>query len=91
MVSSNAMGEKEILNDLLNTEKQLISAYSTAITESSCSNMRHLMMKNIEETAEDQFNVFNVMINEGYYQTKDAQEKDMQRAKQKYQQIQSQL
>ena len=88
---NNIMGEKEILFDILNTEKEIIKAYTTAVTESSCVNMRQVLMSNLSECADDQFRVFNAMRDKGYYQGKDAQDQDVQQAKQKYQQIQSQL
>jgi spore coat protein F len=88
---NNIMGEKEILNDLLNTEKQILTTYSTAVTESSCANMRQLLLRNISQISDDQFNVYNTMVTKGYYQKKDAQDQDVQQAKQKFQQIQSQL
>jgi spore coat protein F len=91
MPANNPMGEKEILNDLLNTEKEIMKLYSSAVTESSCPNMRQVLMRNITQTADDQFNIFNIMVNKGYYQKKDAQEQDVQQAKQKFQQMQSQL
>jgi spore coat protein F len=91
MPVNNVMGEKEILTDILNTEKDIIKVYSSAVTESSCANMRQVLLRNITQTADDQFNVFNVMVNKGYYQTKDAQDQDVQQAKQTFQQLQSQL
>lgn len=91
MPANNVMGEKEILNDMLNTEKEIVKLYSSAVTESSCANMRQVLMRNITQTADDQFNIFNVMINKGYYQKKDAKEQDVQQAKQRFQQLQSQL
>jgi spore coat protein F len=91
MPANNPMGEKEILNDMLNTEKEIVKLYSSAVTESSCPNMRQVLMRNATQTADDQFNIFNVMVNKGYYQKKDAQEQDVQQAMQKFQQIQSQL
>lgn len=91
MPINNAMGEKEILNDILNTEKEIVKLYSTAVTESSCTNMRQVLLRNITQTSDDQFSVFSTMVNKGYYQTKDAQDKDVQQAKQKFQQVQSQL
>lgn len=88
---NNIMGEKEILFDILNTEKEIIKTYSTAVTESSCPNMRQVLMNNFKQCTEDQFNVYNTMRSKGYYQGKDAQDQDVQQAKQKYQQLQSQL
>ncbi len=91
MAMNSSLGEKEILNDILNTEKEILKAYSTAVTESSCANMRQLLLRNITQVSDDQYNVFNTMVNKGYYQKKDAQDQDVQQAKQKFQQLQSQL
>ena len=88
---NNIMGEKEILNDLLNQEKQIIGVYSTAVTESSCPNMRQVLLRNITQSSEDQLSVFQAMVTKGYYQTKDAQDQEVQQAKQKFQQMQGQL
>lgn len=88
---NNIMGEKEILNDLLNQEKQIIGVYSTAVTESSCPNMRQVLLRNITQSSEDQLSVFQTMVTKGYYQTKDAQDQEVQQAKQKFQQMQGQL
>lgn len=91
MPMNSIMGEKEILYDILNTEKEMLKTYSTAVTESSCANMRQLLLRNITQISDDQYNVFNTMVNKGYYQKKDAQDQEVQQAKQKFQQIQSQL
>lgn len=91
MAMNSTLGEKEILNDILNTEKEILKVYSTAVTESSCTNMRQLLLRNITQVSDDQYNVFNTMVNKGYYQKKDAQDQDVQQAKQKFQQLQSQL
>ena len=91
MPTNPIMGEKEIMNDLLQQEKEITKLYSTAITETSCANMRQLLMSNLTQASEDQFGVFNAMVSKGYYQTKDAADQDVQQAKQKFQQLQSQL
>ena len=41
---NTGMTEKDLMQDLLATEKQVISAYSTGITESSCQNLRNTLM-----------------------------------------------
>ena len=85
------LGEKEILNDILNQEKQIINTYTTAVTESSCANMRQLLLRNLTECSDDQFSIYNTMVSKGYYLKKDAADQDVQQAKQKFQQLQSQL
>ncbi len=84
-------GDKEILNDVLDQEKQIISLYSTAVTESSCQNMRNLLLKNMQQTSNDQYEVFDQMRILGYYQTQPAQDIQVQQAQQKYSQIKQQL
>lgn len=85
------MTEQELLNDLLNQEKQLIGAYSMGITECSCPNLRSVLTKQYTETCTDQFNVFEQMRQRGFYQTKDASDQDVTTAKQSMQQIHSQM
>lgn len=80
--SQPKLTEKELLNDLLMTEKQLIGAYTNGITESSCPNMRQVFSTNLMECATDQFTVFDNMQKKGYYQIKDAADNDVQTAKQ---------
>ena len=43
---NTSMSEKDLMQDLLATEKQVISAYSTGITESSCENLRNTLIDN---------------------------------------------
>ena len=85
------LNEQELLNDLLNQEKQIIGVYSTGITESSCTNMRQVLTSNMTQTCQDQYNVFNEMKAKGYYQTKDAADADVTTAKQKFTQVRSGL
>ena len=85
------MGEKELLNDLLNQEKQLISSYTMAISEASCPNLRNVMMQQFNQCVSDQLAVFDQMSSRGYYPVKDAPDQDVQQAKQTMTQLQSQL
>jgi len=85
------LSEKDLLNDLLNQEKQLISTYSTYISEASCTNLRQVLTDQFNQTVQDQFEVFDHMRKKGYYQTKDAQAQEVQQSKQKFQQMQSEL
>lgn len=86
-----AMNEKELMNDLLNTEKEIAKLYTTAITESSCPNMRQVLTQNMQQTCTDQYNLFDQMRTKGYYQTKDAQADEVQQAKQKFTTMRNQL
>ncbi len=75
------MNDKELAQDLLTSEKQVISAYSTGITESSCMNLRNTLVNNFKNAEEVQYKVFDVMKQKGWYATKDAPETDVQQLK----------
>lgn len=75
------MNDKELTQDLLTSEKQVISAYSTGITESSCMNLRNTLVNNFKNAQEVQFKVFDTMRQKGWYPTKDAPTNEVQQLK----------
>lgn len=83
--------EQMILNDMLSEEKQMVSLYSTAITESGCPNMRQTFQQNLNTCLTGQYNVFTQMKNQGFYQPKNAQPNEVQQAVQTSTQTKSQL
>jgi spore coat protein F len=87
----NKFGEKEMLDDILGDEKEIIKLYSTGMTESTCPNMRQVLLKNIQQANQDQFDVFDKMRTMGWYSTKPAETTEVDQVKQKFQQVQQQL
>lgn len=85
------MSEQDLLNDLLNQEKQLMSNYSTFISEASCENLRKVLTNQFNQTCQDQYQVFDQMRQKGYYQTKDAQAQEVQQVKDTYKNMQSEI
>ena len=83
--------EKELMNDLIASEKQVTSAYSVGITEASCPNLRQHLTKCLNESQAIQYQLFNAMQQRGWYQTKQAQTQDVQNAKTKYNQMKGDL
>ncbi|WP_435790126.1 spore coat protein [Clostridium sp.] len=75
------MCEKELMQDLLATEKQVITAYSTGITESSCQNLRNTLVDNFKNDQEIQYKIFDAMKQKGWYPTKDAPDNEVQQLK----------
>ncbi|MFL0253049.1 spore coat protein [Clostridium neuense] len=75
------MSEKDMMHDLLATEKQAISAYSTGITETSCENLRKTLLNNFRTCEETQYKIFDSMKQKGWYATKDAPDADVTKAK----------
>jgi len=75
------MNDKEMMQDLLTSEKQVISSYSTGITESSCMNLRNTLVGNFKNAQEIQYKVFDSMKQKGWYPTKDAPANEVQQLK----------
>ncbi|NMA64888.1 MAG: spore coat protein [Clostridiaceae bacterium] len=91
-MNSNAIfTEKEILNDALNSEKQMITAYGIYLAESTCQNLRSELMKIINEKQQIQFEIFDTMKQKGWYNVKNANMNDVQTTTQKYQGMQQQM
>ncbi|MBU5486074.1 spore coat protein [Clostridium sp. MSJ-11] len=85
------LSEKDLMDDLLATEKQTISAYSTGITETSCPNLRTVLLNNFKNAENTQYQVFDAMKQKGWYQTKDAPDNEVQQVKSKTTQMQQEL
>ncbi len=91
MTHQRSLSEKELMNDLLTSEKQVTSAYNTGITEASCNNLRQHLTNCLNDTQNIQYQIFDAMRQRGWYQIKPAQSQDVQSAKTKFTQEQSQL
>ena len=85
------MSEKDLMQDLLATEKQVISAYSTGITESSCENLRNTLIDNFRSGQSVQYKVFDAMRQKGWYPTTDAPDNEVQQLKNDATQMMSEL
>ena len=85
------MTEKDLMQDLLATEKQVISAYSTGITESSCQNLRNTLIDNFKNDQNIQYKIFDAMKQKGWYPTKDAPDNEVQQLKNEATQMMNEL
>ncbi len=85
------LSEQDIMEDLLTQEKYLISSYSTFLPEATCPQLRQVLTDNFYECASSQYNVFDRMNQMGWYQTKNAPAPEIQAARQKFQQMKSQM
>jgi len=84
------MTEKELLTDLLNTEKQLIKEYASNTTESACPNLRQVLIDNMIECSQDQYQIFEQMRQRNMYKVKDAPDQEVAAAKQNLQTLKQQ-
>ena len=85
------MNEQELMHNLLASEKQVISAYSTGITETSCTNLRNTLVNNFKNAQDIQYKIFDTMRQKGWYPTKDAPESDVQQLKDESNQMMNSL
>ena len=90
MTNHTSMNQQELLTDLLTQEKDLVKDYASGITESSCTNLRELLMSNLAECSADQFAVFDEMHKRQMYDSKQAPGSDVQTARSKMQQLKQQ-
>lgn len=81
------MNEKDMMQDLLSSEKMGLSTYSTGIMESSCMNLRNTLINNFKSAQEIQYKVFDTMKQRGWYPTKDAPSNEVQQLKSQSQQM----
>lgn len=77
--------EKELMTDVLSSQKYLTESYNTYTNECVTPNVRDEFMKILQEEHQIQAEVFDTMKNRGWYQVPAAQQQKIQQAKQKYQ------
>lgn len=70
--SDCTLNEKDALQDMLESEKQLMSLYTTALFEGSTKSVRNNFSTNLLGVAENQYLIFNQMNTRGYYEPKPA-------------------
>ena len=71
--SDTTLNEKDAITDLLTSEKQLMSLYTTALFEGSSQSMRKEFTSHLTSVAENQYCLFSQMTSRGYYEPAPAQ------------------
>lgn len=68
-----ALNEKDAITDMLESEKQLMSLYATALFEGSTQSVRKEFGSLLSSVAENQYCLFSQMTSRGYYAPPPAQ------------------
>ncbi|MBO4847882.1 MAG: spore coat protein [Clostridia bacterium] len=89
MKSNENMSERELLTDLLHTEKDMVKTYAGNCTESASPELRRLLTRHMSECADDQLCVFEEMQSRSMYETKQAQQQEIESAKQNMTKLQN--
>jgi spore coat protein CotF len=88
---SQSMDEKTILTDLLIAQKQRMSTYCTLLAETSSANMRMMLQDLLIEAAEDQFAIYQILTQRGWYTAKQAQQSEIDQARQQVMQMKTSI
>ena len=85
------LNEKDALQDMLESEKQLMTIYTTALFEGSTKTIRKNFSTNLMGVAENQYSLFTQMSSRGYYQPQPANKNMIDTANQTYKKQKNQL
>lgn len=88
---TKGLNEKDKLQEMLTSEKELVKVYGTYLTESSICSLREMLKTNMFEVSSDQFAIFKEMSERNYYKTKDATPIDLDNAITKFGQTKSEI
>lgn len=89
--SDVTLNEKDALQDMLESEKQLMTIYTTALFEGSTKSMRKNFSTNLMGVADNQYTLFTQMSTRGYYQPQPANKNLIDTANETYKKQKSQL
>ena len=85
------LNEKDTLQDMLESEKQLMELYTVALFEGSTITVRKNFSTNLLGVAENQFGLFTQMQSRGYYEPQPAKKAMIDQANCTYKKQKSQL
>lgn len=71
--SDTTLNEKDAIMDMLESEKQLMSFYTTALFEGSSKSLRKGFSSHLNTVAENQYCLYNQLSTRGYYTPTPAQ------------------
>lgn len=83
--NSNTMGDQEIVNDSIASQKFITESYNTFANECATPNLRDEFMNILKDEHQIQAELFSEAQKRGWYPVKSADEQQIQQAKQKYQ------
>lgn len=81
---NGCMGDKELINDSLASQKYITSSYNTYANECVNSSLRNDMMSILNDEHAIQAEIFNELQSHGWYQTQPAEPQKIMQAKSKF-------
>ena len=87
MNGTEHFGDKEILKDLLISEKHLSNSYNTCANESTSRALGQILENILNETHRMHWDVQAAMTKRGWYRTNSASSKDTETVRRKFEQL----
>ena len=84
-MSSAMFSDRDMMNDVLSTQKFITGNYNTGANEASNPKVKHTLMSILDEEHTMQHDVFVDMQTRGWYPTEAAPQDKVEKAKQTYQ------
>lgn len=84
MYHNKSLTEKELLIDLLTSEKHLTVTYNNAIIQSPCPQLRQIYSDCLSNTQEIQFSLYNVTEKRGWNKVNVASDREIKNMVKKY-------
>lgn len=89
--SSATLPERDMMNDVLESQKFITDTYNTFTNECATPDVRNRFMNLLSEEHQIQAEVFDLMKQRGWYQAPAAEQQKVQQAKQKFESERAQL
>ncbi len=89
--SDITLNEKDAILDMLESEKQLMSFYTTALFEGSSKSIRKGFCSHLQSVAENQYSLYSQMSSRGYYTPTPAQKQMIDQTTDTFKKQQKQL
>jgi spore coat protein CotF len=83
--SAGSIPEKDMMNDVLSSQKFITDTYNTFTNECATPDVRDEFLRLLGEEHQIQAEVFDLMKQRGWYQVPAADQQKVQQAKQKFQ------
>lgn len=84
MYFNKSLTEKELLMDLMSSEKQLSSLYNNALVESPCPVLREIYSQCLSNAQSVQFSLFDVTEKRGWHKVQLASDRTIKNMVKKY-------
>lgn len=87
MYSNKSLTEKELLMDLLTSEKHLTTAYNNAIIQSQCPQLRQIYSECLSSAQEIQFSLYDATERRGWNKINLASSREIESMVKKYSEL----